>query len=50
MVKNSLVNVGAKRDIGLIPGLGRTLGGRHPTPGFVPGESQGQGNLVGCCT
>ena len=25
MVKNSLVNVGAKRDIGLIPGLGRTL-------------------------
>jgi len=29
MVKNSLVNVGAKRDISLIPGLGRTPGGRH---------------------
>ena len=21
----------------------------HPTPVFLPGESQGQGNLVGCC-
>ena len=22
---------------------------RHPTPVFLPGESQGQGSLVGCC-
>ena len=21
----------------------------HPTPVFLPGESQGQGSLVGCC-
>ena len=34
---------------GLIPGLGRSLGGgaRQPTPVFLPGKSQGQRSLVG---
>ena len=36
-------------DLGLIPGLGRSPGGGHgnPTPVFLPGEFQGQRNLVG---
>ena len=32
---------------GLIPGLGRSLGGGQPTPVFLPGESHGQRSLVG---
>ena len=44
--KESACNAG---DLGLIPGLRRSSGGRawQPTPVFLPGESQGQGNLVG---
>ena len=30
-------------EVGFIPGQGQ------PTPVFLPGESQGQGSLVGCC-
>ena len=38
MVKNVPANA---RDMGLIPGLGRSPGGRQwqPTPVFLPGES-----------
>ena len=37
------------RDVGSIPGSGRSPGGGHgnPTPLFLPGESHGQRNLVG---
>ena len=54
VVKKLLANVG---DTGSIPGLGRSSGEENafmhwrrkwqPTPVFVPGESQGQGSLVG---
>ena len=36
------------RDVGSIPGLGRSPGGGHgriPTPVFLPGESHGQRSL-----
>ena len=48
MVKNTLVNSGDVRDSGLIPGLGRSLGGRHqkPTVVFLPRESHGQRTLA----
>ena len=32
VVKNSLVNAGDIRDVGLIPGLGRSPGGGHENP------------------
>ena len=32
VVKNSLVNAGDIRDVGLIPGLGRSPGGEHGNP------------------
>ena len=32
MVKNLLANAGDVRDVGLIPGLGRSLGGGHGNP------------------
>ena len=46
LVQESAFNVG---DLGLIPGLGRSLGEKkgQPTPIFLPGESHGQGSLVG---
>ena len=49
MVRKPSANAGDVRDVGLVPGLGRTAGGGHwqPTPVFLPGESQGQRNLVG---
>ena len=34
-------------DLGLIPGLGRSPGGGHGTPVFLPGEPHGQRNLAG---
>ena len=45
-VKNPPANA---RDVGLIPGSGRSLGvGKwQPTPGFLPGKSHGQRSLVG---
>ena len=49
--KESSCNAGDTGDMGLIPVLGRSPeGGKwQPTPVFWPGESQGLGNLVGCC-
>ena len=49
VVKNPLASAGDVRDVGSIPGLGRSLGGRawQPTPMFLPGESGGQRSLVG---
>ena len=47
MVKNPLANAGEVRDAGLIPGLGRSPGGGHGNPIFLPGESHGQKSLVG---
>ena len=41
MVKNPPASAGDRRDMGLIPGLGRPPGGGHwqPTPVFLTGES-----------
>ena len=36
------------RDLGLIPGLGRSCGGGHGNPDFLPRESHGQRSLVSC--
>ena len=37
------------RDLGLIPGLGRSPGeGNGNPPKFLPGEFHGQRSLVGC--
>ena len=48
MVKNLPANAGDGSDAGLIPGSGRTPGGRHGNPlQFLPGESRGQRSLVG---
>ena len=47
MVKNLPANAGDIRDMSLIPGWGRPLGGGHGNSlVFVPGESQGQRSLV----
>ena len=45
VVKNLPANAGDVRDTGSIPGLGRFPWRRkwQPTPGFLPGESHGQG-------
>ena len=50
VVKNLPANAGDTRDVGSISGLGRSPWRRawQPTPVFLPGESQGQGSLVGC--
>jgi len=47
--KQSTCNAGDARDAGLIPGLGRSPGGRtwQPSPVILPGESHGQGSLTG---
>ena len=48
MVKNSPGNAGEARDTSLIPGLGRSPGGRWQlTAVFLPGQSHGQMNLRG---
>ena len=49
MVKNFSANAGDVRDAGLIPGLGRSLGGGpgNPLQYFLPGESHEQRSLVG---
>ena len=49
MVKNLPANAEGTRDVGSIPGLGRSPGGRtwQPTQIFLPGESHGQRSLVG---
>ena len=47
VVKNPPADAGEVRDAGLIPGLGRSPGGGHGNPVFLPGESHGQKSLVG---
>ena len=39
--------MGEIRDLGSIPGLGRSPGRGYPTPVFLPGGSHGQRSLVG---
>ena len=48
MVKNPPANAGDVRDMGSIPGLGRSLGGKawQSTPVFLPGEFHEQRNLA----
>ena len=40
-------NAGDLRDSGSHPESGRSLGGEHPNPVFLPEESQGQRSLEG---
>ena len=49
VVKILPANAGDIRDAGCIPGSGRPSGGGNgnPLPVFLPGESHGQGSLVG---
>ena len=49
VVKNLSANAGDIRDVGLIPGWGRSLDRREwqPTPVFLPGGPHGQKSLVG---
>ena len=48
MVKNLLASAGDIRDLGLIPGSGRSPGvGDGRPPVFLPGEFHGQRSLVG---
>ena len=49
VVKNLLAKIGDKRDVGLIPELGKTPGegNGNPLSVFLPGESQGQRSLAG---
>ena len=53
MVKNLPANAEDKRNVDLIPGLGRRTfsvpwrRARQPTPVFLPGEFHGQRSLVG---
>ena len=48
MVKNPPANAGDVRDVGLIPGLGRSRGRGHDKLVFLPAESHRQRSLVGC--
>ena len=45
--KNPPANAGDIRNTGSISGSGRSPGGGHGNPVFLPGESHGQRNLVG---
>ena len=49
MVKNLPANAGGIRDVGSVPGLGRSSGKRNgnPLPVVLPGESHGQRSLAG---
>ena len=50
VLKNPSGNAGNVREVGSIPGLGRSPGGGHGNPlqHFLPGESHGQRSLAGC--
>ena len=51
VVKNLPANAVDKRDLGLIPGSGRSPGGGHQSiPVFLPGGSHGQRSLAGFST
>ena len=47
VVKNLPANAGGIRNMGSIPGSGRSPGEGHGSPVFLPGESHGQRNLAG---
>ena len=47
MLKNLLANAGDIREAVPILGSGRSPGGGHGSPVFLPGESHGQRSLVG---
>ena len=47
VVKNSPANAGDIRDMGSIPGSGRSPGEGNGNPVFLPGESHGQRSLGG---
>ena len=47
VVKNPRANAGDARDVGSIPGLGRSPWSRKPTPVFLPGKFHGQRSLAG---
>ena len=49
VVKNLFAKIGDKRDVGLIPELGRSPreGNGNPLPVFLLGKSHGQRSLVG---
>ena len=50
MVKNPAASAGDTRDVGSIPGSGRSLEEEwQPTEVFLPVESHGQRSLVGYC-
>ena len=40
-------NTGDVRDVGSVPGSGRSPGVGKPTPVLLPGKSHGQSSLVG---
>ena len=48
VVKNLPANAGDVRDMGLIPGLGKSPGGGNgtPSPVFLPAESHGHRGLA----
>ena len=52
VVKNPPDNAGDIRDMGSIPGLGKSPGGGawQPSPVFLPGESHEEKSLVGYST
>ena len=49
VLKNPSANAGNVREVGSIPGSGRSPGGEHGNPlqHFLPGESRGQRSLAG---
>ena len=47
VVKNPPASAADVRDMGVIPGSGRSPRGGKPTPVLSPGESHGQRSLVG---
>ena len=49
VAKNPPANAGDIKDVGSVPGSGRSPGGGtlQPTPVFLPRESHGQRSLVG---
>ena len=47
VVKNPPANAGDRRDVGSIPGSGRSPERGQSNPVFLPGESHGQRGLVG---
>ena len=49
VVKNPLASAGDRRDVGSVPGSGRSPGGGNgqTTPVFLPRKSHGERSLVG---